>query len=67
MPCPLPGDLPDPGIKAKSLESPPLAGGFFTTAHLESPCDVYSITRRQKAHPDQTLAPIGPPGAAPGS
>ena len=28
MPLPLPGDLPDPGIKPAS---PALAGGFFTT------------------------------------
>ena len=25
------GDLPDPGIEPMSLESPALAGGFFTT------------------------------------
>ena len=31
LPCPLPGDLPDPGIKPTSLMSPALAGGFFTT------------------------------------
>ena len=30
--CPPPGDLPDPGIKALSLMSPALAGGFFTTS-----------------------------------
>ena len=29
LPCPLQGDLPDPGIKFMSLE---LAGGFFTTS-----------------------------------
>ena len=29
-PCPLPGDLPDPGIELESLTSPALAGGFFT-------------------------------------
>ena len=29
LPCPPPGDLPDPGIKPVS---PPLAGGLFTTA-----------------------------------
>ena len=28
---PLPGDLPDPGIKPASLISPALAGVFFTT------------------------------------
>ena len=27
-----PGDLPDPGIKPRSLVSPALAGGFFTTS-----------------------------------
>ena len=29
LPCPTPGDLPDPGIESAS---PALAGGFFTTA-----------------------------------
>ena len=29
LPCPPPGDLPDPGIKPVSLTSPALAGGFF--------------------------------------
>ena len=29
LPCPSPGDLPDPGVRAAS---PALAGGFFTTA-----------------------------------
>ena len=32
LPCPPPGDLPDPGIKPASLTSPALAGGFFTTS-----------------------------------
>ena len=31
VPCPLSGDLPNPGIKPQSLMSPALAGGFFTT------------------------------------
>ena len=30
LPCPPPGDLPNPGIKATSLMSPALAGGIFT-------------------------------------
>ena len=30
LPCPPPGDLPDPGIKPASLMSPVLAGRFFT-------------------------------------
>ena len=32
LPFPSPGDLPDPGIKRRSLMSPALAGGFFTTS-----------------------------------
>ena len=31
LPCPSPGDLPDPGTEPMSLVSPALAGGFFTT------------------------------------
>ena len=30
LPCPPPGDLPDPGIEPASLMSSALAGGFFT-------------------------------------
>ena len=32
LPFPSPGDLPDTGIEFKSLASPALAGGFFTTS-----------------------------------
>ena len=32
LPCPPPGDLPNPGIKLTSLCLPALAGGFFTTS-----------------------------------
>ena len=32
LPCPPPGDLPNPGIKPTSVMSPALAGGFFTTS-----------------------------------
>ena len=31
VPCSPPGDLANPGIEPKSLMSPALAGGFFTT------------------------------------
>ena len=31
LPCPPPGDLPNPGIEPMPLMSPALAGGFFTT------------------------------------
>ena len=32
LPCPPPGDLPDPGIEPTSLISPALAVKFFTTS-----------------------------------
>ena len=32
LPCPPPGDCPDPGIESLSQASPKLAGGFFTTS-----------------------------------
>ena len=32
LPCPFPGDLPEPGIEPMYLTSPALAGGFFTTS-----------------------------------
>ena len=32
LPCPPPGDLPNPGIEPASLMSPALAGVFFTTS-----------------------------------
>ena len=32
LPCPPPGNLPDPGIEPTSLMSPALAGGFFTSS-----------------------------------
>ena len=43
LPCPLPGDLSDPGIKPMSLMCPTLAVGFFTTnATWEGPlCCVF--------------------------
>ena len=38
LPCPPPGDLPDPGIELVSLMSPALAHGFFiTSATWEAP------------------------------
>ena len=42
LPCPPPGDLPNPGIKLVSLMSSALAGRFFTTrANWEVPCSRY--------------------------
>ena len=36
LPCPLLGDLPDPGMEPLSPASLALAGRFFTLSHLES-------------------------------
>ena len=43
LPYPPPMDLPDPGIEPKSLMSPALAGGFFTTS------DTWEAQRENKA------------------
>ena len=37
LPCPPPGDLPDPGIELESPESAALAGGFFSRRQVGSP------------------------------
>ena len=37
LPLHSPGDLPDPGIKPTSPAALVLAGGFFTTEHIENP------------------------------
>ena len=37
LPCPPPGDLPDPGIEPMPLKSSALVGGFFTTSIPEKP------------------------------
>ena len=34
LPCPSPGDLPNPGIEPESLMSPASAGRFFTTSTI---------------------------------
>ena len=52
LPCPPPGDLPDPVIEPASLMSPALAGRFFTTStiwnytymnNIPSPNDGYAV------------------------
>ena len=52
LPCPPPGDLPDPGIKPTSFVSPALAGGFFTTSTaweaLTSSCLFLNIMTQDK-------------------
>ena len=44
LPCPPPGDLPDPGIEPASPESSALAGGFFTTESPGSTIDSWLLT-----------------------
>ena len=47
LPCPPPGDRPNPGIEPESLKSPALAGGFFTTsAAWEAQCLCNRYTQR---------------------
>jgi len=52
--CPPPGDLPHPGIEPRSLMSPALAGGFFTT---EPPGKPVSITDLVYCTPEVTGLP----------
>ena len=41
LPCPPPGDLPDPGIKPRSPAPPALAGGFFITEPPGKPLNAF--------------------------
>ena len=46
LPCPPPGNLPDPGVKPVALMSPALTGGFFSTtweAHLSLYIPLYYL------------------------
>ena len=43
LPCPPPGDLPDPGLEPTSLVSSALAGGFFTTSATLTHCSLVSV------------------------
>ena len=49
LPCPPPGDLPNPGTEPTSLTSPALAGGFFTT------CVTWKVPGSQEDLPDSIL------------
>ena len=42
LPVPPPGDLPHPGIEPRSLVSPTLAGGFFTTLPPGNPTHTHT-------------------------
>ena len=50
LPCPPSEDLPDPGIEPASLQSPAVAGRFFTTdATWEAPSQVLIVANRAVA------------------
>ena len=58
LPCPTPGDLPDPGMEPVSLISPDFAGGFFiTSATWEAPFLLYyfSIKTKTKINKQQVF------------
>ena len=65
LPCPPPGDLPNPEITPASLTSPALAGGFFTTtATWEAP--KYPAAAAKSLQPCPTLCDprdSSPPGS----
>ena len=65
MPCPLPGNLSDPGIELGSLMSPALAGRFFTTgATWKAYTSLYfRLTRRGKCNVNCGLSQISTPPA----
>ena len=49
LPCPPPGDLPDPGIFPTSLMSLALAGGFFITSTTwEAPKFILDTHKRER-------------------
>ena len=39
VPCPPPGDLPEPGIELASLTSPVLVGGFLKAQLVKDSCN----------------------------
>ena len=43
LPCPTPGDLPNPEIKLARLKSPALAAVFFTTSATQEALCYFSI------------------------
>ena len=56
------GGLPDPGIEPKSLASPALAGGFFTTsAPWEAPANVYLCVNGEVLYLKSRSLENGPP------
>ena len=48
LPCPPPGDLPNPGIEPMTLMSPALTDGFFTTSATWEAPNNYKKTKTLK-------------------
>ena len=66
MPCPPPGDLPDPETEPTSLTSPALAGGFFiSSATWEALC--YTVSFPGSSTGKKSACNAGVPGSIPGS
>ena len=58
LPCPPPGNLPNPGIEPSSLMSPALVGRFFTTsATWEAPAPVHRTATQPWTSPPSKEAP----------
>ena len=58
LPCPPPGNLPNPGIEPSSLMSPALVGRFFTTsATWEAPAPVHGTATQPWTSPPCKEAP----------
>ena len=63
LPCPPPGDLPDPGMEPTSPAAPALAGGFFTTsatwkAHIYTLLCIKQITNKEPTVQHRELGSI---------
>ena len=60
LPCPPPGDLPNPGMESKSLTSPSSADRFFTTSTTwEARRTVQSFLKKLKLPYDAAIPPPG--------
>ena len=57
--CPLPGDLPNPGIKLMSLTSPTSAGGFFTTSTMWYAHASFNKSPKKGGEKDETGTSLG--------
>ena len=55
LPCPPPGDLPNPGIEPTSFTSPALTGGLFTSRHQIAFIKLPPCTLRPFFTFDQTI------------